>query len=98
MAVWTHQPPEQGGTYYFSGKFLVTNGVQAELTPLEIAKIYTHIQGLVRKEKGIDYLQVFKNKTGVKLFFIDQLNKAMIESGDYAKEHNYCTLMLASEY
>jgi len=95
---WQIQPQEQEGTYYFSGSFLVTNGVKAKLTAEEIRAIYLLIQKLVREQNGIDYLIVFKDGQGDKLFFIDQLNQAMIASGDHPPEHNYCTLMLASEY
>lgn len=95
---WEIQPQEQKGTYRFSGRFLVTSGIEAELSPEEIAAIYQQVQQLVKEQNGIDYLVVFKNDKGQKLFFIDQLNKEMIESGDYANEHNYCTLLFSHEY
>lgn len=98
MSKWTRKAQETDGTYYFSGKFLVTSGVQHLLEPQEIENIYLEIQRLVKEQSGLDYLQVYEceGKTE-RLFFIDQLNKQMIESGDYAPEHNYCTLLLASE-
>ncbi|MEO1263825.1 MAG: hypothetical protein AAFZ15_33780 [Bacteroidota bacterium] len=96
---WKRQPQEQEGTYYFSGKFLVTSGVQALLKPHEITAIYLEIQNLVKEKSGLDYLQVYVHEeSGQKLFFIDQLNKEMITSGDYLQEYNYCTLLLAEEY
>lgn len=96
---WKMKPQEQEGTYFFSGKFLVTTGIQVELSNEEIFAIYSAIQELAKEKNGIDYLAVFIHEdSGQKLFFIDQLNKQMIESGGYQAEHNYCTLLLAEEY
>ena len=95
---WELQPQETNSTYHFSGRFLVTSGVQAELTDEEIRTIYFLVQKLVKENDGLDYLLVFKNKEGLKLFFIDQLNQEMLASSDHPPEHHYCTLLLASEY
>lgn len=96
---WKRQPQEQSGTYFFSGKFLVTNGVQNLLTPEEIRTIYFEVKELVKEQNGIDYLVVYVHEeTTQKLFFIDQLNKEMIDSGSYQPEHNHCTLLKAEEY
>lgn len=96
---WLYQPQETDGTYKFLGSFFVTIGIQQTLSQEEIFEIYLFIKSLVEDKKGLDYLQVFINKdTGQKLFFIDQLNTEMIESGKYQTEDNYCTLLLASEY
>ena len=96
---WGRQTQERAGSYWFSGQFLVANGVQALLTPEEILAIYLEIQQLVKEKNGLDYLQVYiHSETEQKLFFIDQLSKEMIESGDYLPEYNYCTLLLAEEY
>lgn len=96
---WKRQPQEQSGTYCFSGKFLVTSGIQNLLTSDEIRAIYFEVQKLVKEQNGIDYLVVYVyEETGQKLFFIDQLNKEMIDSGGYKPEHNHCTLLKAEEY
>ena len=96
---WIRQPQEQKGDYWFSGKFLVTKGIQRLLTAEEIFGIYQEIQRLVEEQQGIDYLVVFlHSETQQKLFFIDQLSKGMIDSGDFLPEYNNCTLMLSSEY
>lgn len=96
---WIRQPQEQEGTYQFNGKFFVTRGVQELLTLEEITEICLEIRGLVKQKGGLDYLQVFVDEdSGQKLFFIDQLNKEMIASGDFKPEYNHCTLMLAEEY
>lgn len=96
---WIHKPQECEGTYHFNGQFLVTAGVNGLLSPEEILAIYTEIQSLVSEKSGLDYLQVFiHSETGQKLFFIDQLSADMIASGEYAPEHNHCTLLLAEEY
>jgi hypothetical protein len=98
MATWERRPQEKEGTYFFSGTFYVTRGVNEELPPQEIAAIYQNVQAFVKEKNGIDYLQVFSNGKGRKLFFIDQLNTEMIESGQFQKEDNHCTLLLADEY
>ena len=96
---WVRQPQEQGGDYWFSGQFLVTIGVQNLLVAEEILAIHLDVKALVKEKSGIDYLVTYMHSdTKVKLFFIDQLSKGMIESGDYLPEYNHCTLLLASEY
>lgn len=98
-SVWLMQPQDQEGEYFFSGQFLVTRGIQERLSEIEIFELYRRTKQLVRDKKGLDYLLVFKHKqTKEKLFFIDQLNKDMIASGDFKAEYNYCTLLLAEEY
>lgn len=96
---WLYQPQEKEGTYQFSGTFYATIGIQKTLSQDEIFEIYLFIKLQVKEKKGLDYLQVFIDKdTGQKLFFIDQLNNEMIESRQYLRQENYCTLLLASEY
>ena len=99
MSKWTRKPQEEEGTYYFSGTFLVTVGVQNLLDPQEIKDIYFEIQRLVKEQSGLDYLQVYEcdGKTE-RLFFIDELSKEMIGSGKYSADDNHCTLLLGSEY
>ena len=61
--------------------------------------IYWTIRYLAQQDNGIDYLIVLEHEeTGQKLFFIDQINDQMKESGGHPKEHDYCTLLLAEEY
>ena len=99
MANWTRQPQEQEESYFFSGKFLVTRGIDTELSKEEILSIYENVQQFVQEKDGIDYLQVFTDEQNRKLFFIDQLNTEMIESGNFnLEEDNHCTLMFAHEY
>ena len=69
-----------------------------ELSKEEILGIYQDMKAFVEEKQGIDYLLVYLDENGRKLFFIDQLNKSMIASGDYEPEHNHCTLMFAHEY
>ena len=96
---WKRQPQETTGTYHFSGRFLVTSGVQALLSESEIFTIYQEVQQLVKENNGMDYLFSYIHEDiKQKLFFIDQLNQEMIASGDFKEEYNYCTLMLSSEY
>lgn len=95
---WIRQPQECTGTYHFSGKFIVTHRVNEEIPQDEILAIYRDVRNQVVKHGGIDYLVVYKNDSGQKLFFIDQLNDEMIASGRFKHEYNYCTLMFAEEY
>lgn len=98
MAIWTRQPQEREGSYYFSGQFLVTREVITELSKEEILSIYHDIQRFVQEQNGIDYLQTYFDEKERKLFFIDQLNKKTIESGDFKKQDDHCTLLFAHEY
>jgi len=99
MSKWTRKPQEKDGTYFFSGQFLVTIGVQNLLDSQEIKDIYLEIQRLVKEQSGLDYLQVYECEgKAEKLFFIDQLNVEMIESGEFTSEDNHCTLLLGSEH
>lgn len=98
MAKWKAKVQECKGNYFFSGAFYVTRGVYEELPPDEIAAIYLYVQHFVKDHNGADYLFVFTDDQQRKLFLIDQLNIEMIQSGNFAQEHNYCTLLWAHEY
>lgn len=98
MAQWRRQPQERNGNYFFSGQFYATRTVSETLSLSEILHIYLDVKAFARDKIGIDYLQVYTDERGRKLYFIDQLNKKMIESGLYKPEDNHCTLMFAEEY
>ena len=99
MSKWIRKPQEKEGTYYFSGQFLVTSGIQNLLDSQEIKNIYFEIQRLVKEQSGLDYLQVYECEgREERLFFIDQLSKEMVESGEFSADDNHCTLLLGSEY
>lgn len=96
---WQCLPQETTGDYDFNGTFYVTKGVLQKLSHAEIASIYAFTQSLVRENNGIDYLLVFEhNQTKERLFFIDQIDRVSIQSGNYSAQENHCTLLLASEY
>jgi hypothetical protein len=96
--VWKRKTQECAGSYQFKGNFYVTRGVADALSPESIKAIYDQVQAYVQEKGGADYLFVFEDDRGGKLFFIDQLNQEMIASGDYLPEYNYCTLLWAHEY
>jgi hypothetical protein len=98
MATWTRQPQETQGNYHFSGQLIVTASVSTALKKVEVIGIYYDMLKFVEEQGGVDYLQVYTDEKGRKLFFIDQLDRAMIESGEYKQEDNYCTLLFAHEY
>ena len=90
---------EQEGEYSFNGAFYITSGIKNLLTVDEIKEIYDFVQELVKRHKGIDYLQTFYHpEHDCKLFFIDQVNKPMLDSHKYSSDDNHCTLMLSTEY
>src|SRR4051812_7064685 len=96
---WERKPQERNDQkYFFAGKFYMTKGVFDALHFEEIISIYQDVKKYAQQMNGIDYLQVYTDNKGRKLFLVDQLDKEMIASGDYAAEYNYCTLLLAEEY
>lgn len=98
---WKRKPQECDGDYHFGGLFLVTAGVQANLPGEDIQEIYKEIKDLVKQENGIDYLQVFENGKGGKLFFIDSMAKSVMEANGINpsnQDYNHCTLMFDYEY
>lgn len=99
ITTWVRQPQERNDQkYLFSGRFYFTKDVFEKLTFDEIAAIYQDVRNFAKQRNGIDYLQVYTDGEGRSLFFIDQLDKGMVESGEYEKEHNYCTLQWAKQY
>lgn len=95
---WNRKPQEQEGNYFFSGKFFMTKTVQKQLSTMEILNILREVRILVREQNGLDYLQIFENENGDKLFLIDQISKSMIESNQFSPGDNYCTLLFSYEY
>lgn len=81
MATWTRKPQEQDGNYFFFGQFLATRSVVEELPTNEIISICHDIKTFVHQKNGVDYLQVYTDEQGRKLYLINQLSKEMIESG-----------------
>lgn len=98
MAKWTRQPQERDGSYLFSGNFFTTSNVYKEIPEKEIWALYADVKAFANAKSGIDYLQVYVDEEGRKLFFVDQLSREMVNSGEYQDEDNYCTLLFASEY
>lgn len=94
---WIRQPQErEDQKYFFNGKNLVTSGVQELLTGEEILKIISELQQLAKEKNGLDYLQVYKNENGTKVWIIDQLDEEM--KTEHPPEHNHFTILLPSEY
>ena len=96
---WQRQPQECDGDYHFNGQIYATRGILNRLPREEIMQIVNDVQKAVEEQLGLDYLQVFKEKeTGQKIYFIDQLTKQQVDSGNYPLEENYSTLMFPEEY
>lgn len=95
---WKRLPQEVDGDYWFSGKLFITRTVSESLPSHEIYAIVDDVRAFVKANQGIDYLQVYESNEGDKLFFIDQLSKRMIATGEFAKEDNHATLMYSYEY
>lgn len=102
MTNWKRQPQEKEGTYEFSGFLLVTRGVQEILSEAEIMSIVLDVKQAVHITGRLDYLQVYKNDQGQKVWLIDQLSREMLTSDDYTpeqkKEYNHFTMLLPEEY
>ena len=99
---WTIQEEEQAGDYFFSGRLYTTAGIQRELHVSEIVEIVWQVKKRVREGNGADYLQVFVNEVGEKIFVIDQLSKTMLAGSGYTekekREYNYATILFSYEY
>lgn len=98
MALWTRQPQEHQGTYQFNGKLYVTTRVTTEISSEEIKSILYDLQIFVIQNNGADYLQAYHSDDGRRIWIIDQLNKEMIESGEYDPDFNYYTVLFPEEY
>ncbi len=98
MSTWTRRPQERQGTYLFSGAFFVTHSVLANLSVGEIVSIYLDVQALVKETGGVDYLQVYENESGSRLYLIDQCDPEMMTEVSFDEEFNHCTLLFDYEY
>ena len=94
---WTRQPQEQKNQkYFFTGKCLMTSGAKGLMTKEEAITIIQELQALAVEQKGIDYLQTYKNEKGQRIWVIDQLDEGM--KPNHPEEHDYFTFLLPSEY
>jgi len=96
MAKWTLKPQERPGTYRFNGRMYITHAVAESITIDELMTILFCIEILVWKYGGLDYLQVFESDTGLRLYFVDQLNDEMKQM--HPKSHNFATVLFDWEY
>lgn len=84
----------------FQGQILLTQEVQADIPEEEIIQIINSTQLAAQEQEGLDYLQVFENEKGAKLYFIASANKTMLESGQFDPndiEYNNCVLCYPHE-
>jgi hypothetical protein len=100
LTEWELQPQEQEGEYMFSGTSYMTRGINEALHPLEVVQIVAKVKERVEANNGADYLQVFKDGTGRKIFVIDQLNRKMKAENpaEWVKENDIFTILFAEEY
>lgn len=98
MTTWFRKQQEREGSYQFNGTLYVTQGILKKLSQTEILKIYMDVRAFVEEKGGVDYLQIYVSSAGDKVYFIDQLDKDMIASGNFSPEDNHCTLLLPEEY
>lgn len=98
MTKWTRQPQETDGEYFFDGEIYMTRGVAETIAVHEIAEIVFDLRKAVEREVGLDYLQVYTNEEGIRLWIIDQLSRTMVESGDYEEGSHHCAIMFPEEY
>lgn len=100
MKTWTRKPQEQAGNYHFSGTFVVTAGVNQKIPQAEILEIYNDVLDFVKEQNGIDYLQVYQDEQGRKLFFVDATPKDLFDSGECDPkdpDFNHCVLCFPEE-
>lgn len=80
----------------------MTRGVEAMLSPEEIAFIVADLHAFVQQENGIDYLQVYESDDGHRVWVIDQLRQSIKDSGEFTPEQlaelDYWTMLLPDEY
>ena len=94
---WTRQKQEhENQKYFFNGRGIITSGAQTLLTREEAIRIVEELQRLAIEKGGIDYLQIFKNEKGERIWIIDQLDATIKK--EHPKEHDYYTILLPSEY
>ena len=102
MATWTRKPQECDGDYHFSGRAYLTQGVQASLSADEIAFIVADLLAFVEQSDGVDYLQCYEADDGRRVWCIDQLRRAVKESGEFTAEqlaeYDHWTMLLPEEY
>lgn len=96
MAKWTLRPQERSGTYRFNGRMYITQAVAEAIKIDELMTLLFCIEILVWKYRGLDYLQVFESDTGLRLYFIDQLNDEMKATSP--RSHNFATVLFDWEY
>lgn len=97
---WIRQPQEhEEGDYWFNGQGYLTWRVSEEIPEVEIQEIVADLQRFIHQEQGIDYLQVYVNdQTGRKVWIIDQLTRAQVQSGEFLPEYNHFTVLFPEEY
>jgi len=94
---WTRQPQEQQNQkYFFNGKCFMTSGTKPLLSEAEAIQIIQELQQLATQQKGLDYLQTYKNEKGERIWIMDQLDEGMKKH--HPSEHDYFTILLPSEY
>jgi hypothetical protein len=99
MAKWTRKKQERDDQkYFFNGNFIATRGILNALSKKEIKFIYFDVRQFADEQQGINFIQVYQDEKGREVWVIDQLDKDMVESGDYDTEDNHCTLLFPHEY
>lgn len=97
MAIWTRLPQEkEGQDYWFAGSCFLTRGISTSLTSEECLFILSDLYEFVQEKQGIDYLQAYERKDGLRVWAIDQISKS--ELNDHPVSHNHFTLLLPEEY
>lgn len=93
---WHYQQQEQDGDYWFGGKIYTTASIQSEIPNAELQAIILFLKMLAIKQKGLDYLQVFKASDGTKIFVIDQITRHQVASSP--PEYHHFTILFPHEY
>lgn len=97
MRKWMRQPQEQKGDYWFSGECFLTRGVFEEIPTVEIHAIIADLQNFVEQEQGVDYLQVYVDEHGRRLWIMDDLTKEDLQEKG-SQEYNRFHILFPDEY
>ncbi len=67
---------------------------------MEVMSVMQDVRAKVREHKGLDYLQVYENEKGDKIWVIDENSRSVLEQNKLTgnKEYHHCTILLPDEY
>ena len=80
---WFMQPLKITGVFRFYGELVLSNSIRKALNNQDINLILMDIKHAVQKNGGIDYLQIFSNRSRKKIYVVDNFRKGIEKSCVY---------------